>query len=123
MNQVLFVIDGWPVHLTDALIGFAVLALVLLLTITIVVARSGRRETAFALAQSARADELEERLTDMLRAQAEASGRVDAMAQALAGRQADMARGERAAGFGNSPRRPVDGAIDAQHHGQLACAA
>jgi DNA recombination protein RmuC len=92
MNQILFVIDGWPVHLTDALIGFAVLALVLLLTITIVVARSGRRETAFALAQSARADELEERLTDMLRAQAEASGRVDAMAQALAGRQADMAR-------------------------------
>jgi DNA recombination protein RmuC len=92
MNQILFVIDGWPVHLTDALIGFAVLALVLLLTIMIVVARSGRRETAFALAQSARADELEERLTDMLRAQAEASGRVDAMAQALAGRQADMAR-------------------------------
>jgi DNA recombination protein RmuC len=92
MNQILFVMDGWPVHLTDALIGFAVLALVLLLTITIVVARSGRRETAFALAQSARADELEERLTDMLRAQAEASGRVDAMAQALAGRQADMAR-------------------------------
>ena len=73
MNQILFVMDGWPVHLTDALIGFAVLALVLLLTITIVVARSGRRETAFALAQSARADELEERLTDMLRAQAEAS--------------------------------------------------
>ena len=92
MNQILFVMDGWPVHLTDALIGFAVLALVLLLTITIVVARSGRRETAFALAQSARADELEERLTDMLRAQAEASGRVDAMTQALAGRQADMAR-------------------------------
>ena len=92
MNQILFVIDGWPVHLTDALIGFAVLALVLLLTITIVVARSGRRETAFALAQSARADELEERLNDMLRAQAEASGRVDAMTQALAGRQADMAR-------------------------------
>ena len=92
MNQILFVMDGWPVHLTDALIGFAVLALVLLLTITIVVARSGRRETAFALAQSARADELEERLNDMLRAQAEASGRVDAMTQALAGRQADMAR-------------------------------
>jgi len=92
MNQILFVIDGWPVHLTDALIGFAVLALVLLLTITIVVARSGRRETAFALAQSARADELEERVNDMLRAQAEASGRVDAMTQALAGRQADMAR-------------------------------
>jgi DNA recombination protein RmuC len=92
MNQVLFLVGDWPVHLSDALIGFAALTLVLLLTITIVVARSGKRETTFALAQAARADELEERLNDMLRAQAEASGRVDAMAQALAGRQADMAR-------------------------------
>jgi len=92
MNQVLFLVGDWPVHLSDALIGFAVLTLVLLLTITIVVARSGKRETTFALAHAARADELEERFNDMLRAQAEASGRVDAMAQALAGRQADMAR-------------------------------
>jgi DNA recombination protein RmuC len=92
MNQVLFLVGDWPVHLSDALIGFAVLTLVLLLTITIVVARSGKRETTFALAQAARANELEERFNDMLRAQAEASGRVDAMAQALAGRQADMAR-------------------------------
>jgi DNA recombination protein RmuC len=92
MNQTLFFIGDWPVHLTEALIGFAGLTLILLIAITIVVARSGRRETAIALAQAARADELEERLSDMLRAQAEASGRVDAMAQALAGRQADMAR-------------------------------
>ena len=92
MNQILFVIGDWPVHLVELLIGFAALTLVLLLTITIVVARSGKRETSFALAQAARADALEARLNDMLRAQAEASGRVDAMAQALAGRQADMAR-------------------------------
>jgi DNA recombination protein RmuC len=42
--------------------------------------------------QAVRADELEERLSEMLRAQSEATGRVDAMGQALAGRQADMAR-------------------------------
>jgi DNA recombination protein RmuC len=92
MNQILFVIGDWPVQLDEVVIGFATLALVLLLIITIVVARSGKRETAFALAQAARADALEDRFNDMLRAQAEASGRVDAMAQALAGRQADMAR-------------------------------
>jgi DNA recombination protein RmuC len=92
MNQILFVVADWPVHLTDVVIGFAGLTLILLVTITIVVARSGRRETVIALAQAARADEFEERLNDMLRAQAEASGRVDAMTQALAGRQADMAR-------------------------------
>ena len=44
------------------------------------------------LAQAIRADELEERLADMLRAQAETSGRVQAMGEALAGRQSEMAR-------------------------------
>ena len=92
MNQILFLIGDWPVHLTDALIGFAALTLLLLLVIAIVVARSGKRDALLAQVQAARADELEDRLHDMMRAQAEASGRVDAMAQALSGRQAEMAR-------------------------------
>jgi DNA recombination protein RmuC len=65
---------------------------VLLLIIAIVIARSGRRGTEMAMAQASRADELEDRLSDMMRAQAEATGRVDAMGRALAGRQAEMAR-------------------------------
>ncbi|HTC98866.1 MAG TPA: DNA recombination protein RmuC [Bradyrhizobium sp.] len=92
MNPILFMIGGWPVHITDIVIAFAAATLLLLLIITIVVARSGKREAEHASVQAARADELEQRLSEMLRAQAEASGRVDAMAQALAGRQADMAR-------------------------------
>jgi len=92
MNQVLVLIGDWPVHLTDALVAFAALTLVLLLAIAIVLARSGKRDAANATVQAARADELEDRLNDVLRAQAEAGGRVDALAQALAGRQAEMAR-------------------------------
>ena len=92
MNQILFMIGDWPVHTSDALIAFGVLTLVLLLAIAIVVARSGKRGAEFAMAQAMRADELEDRLNDMLRAQSESTGRVDAMAQALAGRQAEMAR-------------------------------
>jgi DNA recombination protein RmuC len=92
MNPILFMIGGWPVHITDIVIAFAAATLLLLLIITIVVARSGKRDAEHASVQAARADELEQRLSEMLRAQAEASGRVDAMAQALAGRQADMAR-------------------------------
>jgi DNA recombination protein RmuC len=92
MNQILFVAGDWPVHTGDALIGAAALALLLLLILTIVVARSGRRGAEFAMAQAMRADELEQRLADMLRAQSESNGRVDAMAQALSGRQAEMAR-------------------------------
>jgi DNA recombination protein RmuC len=92
MNDILFRIGDWPVEVDAALAGFAALALLLLLVIAIVVARSGRRGAELAMMQAVRADELEERLSEMLRAQSEANGRVDAMGQALAGRQADMAR-------------------------------
>jgi DNA recombination protein RmuC len=92
MNEILFRIGELPVHASEALIGFGVLTLFLLLVIAIVVARSGRRGFELAAAQAARAGEFEERLSQVLRAQSEASGRVDAMGQALAGRQAEMAR-------------------------------
>src|SRR6201747_1934769 len=92
MNEILFVIGDLPVRVGTALIGFGALALLLLLIIAIVIARSGRHGAEMAMAQAIRADELEERLSEMLRAQSEATGRVDAMGQALAGRQSDMAR-------------------------------
>lgn len=92
MNETLFLIGDVPVTMGIALVAFGVLALVLLLSIVIVIARSGRTGAAMAMAQAIRADELEERLSDVLRAQNEATGRVDAMGQALAGRQAEMAR-------------------------------
>jgi DNA recombination protein RmuC len=92
MNEILFAIGGLPVRAGTALAGFGALALLLLLTIAIVLGRSGRRSAALATAQAMRADEMEARLAEMLRAQSEASGRVDAMGQALAGRQAELAR-------------------------------
>jgi DNA recombination protein RmuC len=90
MNEILFMIGDEPIRTGAALIGFGALALILLLAIAVVIARSGSRGAA--MAQAIRADELEERLSEMMRAQSEATGRVDAMGQALAGRQAEMAR-------------------------------
>jgi DNA recombination protein RmuC len=92
MNEILFLIGDWPVRVADGLIGISALALVLLTLLVVVVAKSGRRGAELAMAQAIRADELEERLSDILRAQSEQTGRADAMAQALAGRQAEMAR-------------------------------
>ena len=63
MNEILFVVGDLPIRAGDALIGFGALALVLLLTIAIVIARSGRRGAELAMAQAIRADELEERLS------------------------------------------------------------
>lgn len=92
MNDILFMLGDVPVRTGAVLIGFGALALLLLLVIAIVIARSGRRGADMAVAQAGRADELEERLIDMMRTQAEMTGRVDAMGKALAGRQAEMAR-------------------------------
>ena len=92
MNEILFIVGDLPIHTGEALAGFGALALVLLLAIAIVIARSGRRGAELAMAQAIRADELEERLSEMLRAQSESTGRVDAMAQALVGRQSEMTR-------------------------------
>src|SRR6187549_2661326 len=92
MNEILFLIGDWPVRVADGLIAISALALILLLVLVVVVAKSGRRRAELAMAQAMRADELEDRLSDMLRAQNESTGRVDAMAQALAGRQTEMAR-------------------------------
>src|SRR5947208_3888023 len=92
MNEVLFTIGDLPVRAGVALMGIGTLALLLLLIITSAIAISGRGRAELAIAQETRADELEQRLSEMLNAQNEANGRVSAMGQALAGRQAEMAR-------------------------------
>ncbi|MBX9711655.1 MAG: DNA recombination protein RmuC [Xanthobacteraceae bacterium] len=92
MNEILFVIGDVPVRAGVALIAFGALALILLVTIAIVIARSSRKGAEMAMAQAIRADELEERLSEVLRIQNEATGRVHEMGQALVGRQAEMAR-------------------------------
>src|SRR5258707_14042632 len=90
MNEILFMIGDLPVRTGAGLIGFGALALLLLLIIAIVIARSGRRGAELAVPQAIRADELEERLSEMIRPQSEATDRVDAMRLALAGLQAYM---------------------------------
>lgn len=71
MNEILFMTGDMPVRVGAALITFGALALVLLLTIAIVIGRSGRSGAAAAMAQAVRADELEERLSEVLRIQSE----------------------------------------------------
>ena len=103
MSDILFMLGDVPVRTGAVLIAFGALALALLLTIAIVIARSGRRGTEMATAQASRADDLEDRLNDMMRAQAEAAGRVDAMGRALAGNARRRWRGRSVNGWTRSP--------------------
>lgn len=91
MSEVLFSVNGVGVDVATALAAFAALTLALLTVIATVIARGSRRDGEAAMAQAIRADELEERLSEVLRAQAETAGRLAAMGDALAGRQAEMA--------------------------------
>src|SRR6185503_4803459 len=92
MSEILFIVGDVAVTTGAALIAFAGLVLALLMVIAIVLARGSSRTQVATMAQAIRADELEDRLTDMLRAQVETSGRMQAMGEVLAGRQSEMAR-------------------------------
>src|SRR5688500_20080914 len=76
MAEILFIVGDVAVTTGEALMAFAGLVLALLLTIAIVLARGSSRSQAATMAQAIRADELEDRLADMLRAQNETSGRM-----------------------------------------------
>src|SRR6202011_780778 len=91
-SQTLFVAGDITVSVGEAALGFGGLVVLLLLAIIIIVARGGRARHAATEAQAERADDLQQRLNEMLQAQAEASGRAQALGEALAGRQAELAR-------------------------------
>src|SRR5690348_11625879 len=87
-SQSLFAVGDVDISVGATMVGFAGLMVVLLVAIIVIIARGGRKRADAAEAQALRARELEQRLHDMAQAQAEASGRAQALGEALAGRQA-----------------------------------
>jgi DNA recombination protein RmuC len=92
LSQTLFTLGDLAVSFGAVLAIFAGLVITLLIALVVIVARGQTRRTETAAAQAVRADEMEERLGEVLRAQAESAGRAQAMGDALAGRQADLAK-------------------------------
>jgi len=91
-SQTLFAVGDVDISVGTTLVSFACFVVVLLLAIIIIVARGGHKRADAAEAQALRAGELEQQLNEMAQAQAEASGRAQALGEALAGRQAELAR-------------------------------
>lgn len=92
MSDVLFTMGATPITFGTVLIALAGLALILLLAVILSVTQAARANRLLALQQGMRAEEIEERIGEAVRAQAETAGRVQAMGEALAGRQAELAR-------------------------------
>ena len=94
MGTTLFILGGIRVGPAEAL---SALGLVVMIVLAIVLTRAFRRQGHESERHAQRAADLETRLAEMVRVQADTAGRVHTMGETLSGRQAELARlvGER----------------------------
>ena len=92
MGEILFDIGGVSVTVGAALAIAGALLLAVLMTVIVVVVRAAQFGHRGAEMQAMRAEELEDRIGDIARIQAETAGRVKTMGEVLAGRQSELAR-------------------------------
>jgi len=93
MERILFILNGAPVRVADALLGSAALALLLLAILALNLGRGARARgnmDAFAAAERQRG--LERAMVEISRQNAELAGRMRGVAEVLGSRQADLAR-------------------------------
>lgn len=92
MNQIAFVLLERPVSWAEAALGFAGLTLLLLVLALLSSWRAARRREIEAAMAAERAREMDDKVAEMNRQQAELSGRMQTMAEILSTRQGDLAR-------------------------------
>ncbi len=102
MDQVLFQIANRQVTLGEFLIYAACAALLLLFVLWIQAVRQSRDRAEAEAAAQAQTREMELRLSELMKTQAEMTGRMQTMAEVFGTRQADLSRGlnERLDGLG-----------------------
>lgn len=92
MTDILFRIGDFPVSTGLALAVGGALIIVMLASLTLSARAAARARADEAEESAAHAREMEARLRDLARIQAETTGRVQSMAEVLAQRQSDLAR-------------------------------
>ena len=92
MSEILFVVANQPITFGMALAAGAGVLLIALLVLVIVVARGGAARSREAEDAALRTEDLELRLAEVARVQAETVGRLQTMGEGLAARQSDLAR-------------------------------
>lgn len=92
MNQIAFVLLERPVSWAEAAFGFAGLTLILLTLALLSSWRGSRRRELEAAMAAERAREMDDKVAEMNRQQAELNGRLQTMAEILSTRQGDLAR-------------------------------
>jgi len=94
MGTTLFILGGIRIGAAELL---SALGLAVMIVLALVLARAFRRQGSESERHAQRAADLEARLSEMVRVQADTAGRVHTMGETLSGRQAELARllGER----------------------------
>jgi len=94
MGTTLFLLGGIRIGPAEIL---SALGLAVMVALAFVLTRAFRRQGSDAARHAQRATDLEARLAEMVRVQADTAGRVHTMGETLSGRQAELARlvGER----------------------------
>ena len=92
MNAIAFILLERPVTWAEAALGFAALSLALLLMAVIASWRGSRNRAIEAAMAAERAREMDDKVAEMNRQQAELAGRMQTMAEILSTRQGDLAR-------------------------------
>ena len=92
MTETFLIIGSVAVTVGEALTGFACIVLALLGAIALMLARGSRARGVEAARHDIHAGELEERMAEIARIQADTAGRVHTMGEVLSGRQAELAR-------------------------------
>ncbi|MDB5570098.1 MAG: recombination protein RmuC [Hyphomicrobiales bacterium] len=92
MDAILFVLNGSAVTLLQAAGAACGLALALLLVMTLSVLRGGRARLAEAAASAERQRELDDKMAELSRLNAELSGRLRTVTEVVTSRQVDFAR-------------------------------
>jgi len=92
MNEIAFTLLDRPVTWAEAALGFGGLSLILLLMAVVAGWRGGRSRAIEAAMATERAREMDDKVAEMNRQQAELAGRMQSMAEILSTRQGDLAR-------------------------------
>ncbi|MDX3807001.1 MAG: DNA recombination protein RmuC [Bosea sp. (in: a-proteobacteria)] len=92
MNAIAFTLLERPVTWAEAALGFAALSLALLLMAVVASWRGSRNRAIEAAMAAERAREMDDKVAEMNRQQAELAGRMQSMAEILSTRQGDLAR-------------------------------
>ncbi|MDJ1157677.1 DNA recombination protein RmuC [Chelatococcus sp. SYSU_G07232] len=92
MNDTLLVIAGRAVTLAEATLGLGLAAVALLAALAVMLARGWHERVLEAAAAAERAREMDDKMAELARLQAEMTGRMQTVAEIFGTRQGDLAR-------------------------------